>query len=60
MISHSIDFYEEQFKNQIMQTLFGSNDCCLKAYTLQLINTYSHDYQNINDAYLKVKREIVG
>lgn len=59
MTSHSIAFYEAQFKNQIMQAL-GDNHPCLKVYRQQLIKANSHDYKNINYAYLKVKRELVG
>ncbi|MFJ7661338.1 hypothetical protein ACIQXW_02960 [Lysinibacillus sp. NPDC097162] len=60
MTSHSISFYENQLKQQIMNNLSGQNGISLQTYMNRLIQENEHDYKNINYAYLNVKREIVG
>lgn len=60
MPSHSIAFYEEQFKVYIMETMLGAKTEPLKDFLLQLIDDHQNDYKEINYAYLKVKKELLG
>ncbi len=58
--SHSIAFYEEQFKSYVMYITFSGKSNSLKSYLCQLICQNETDYKLINYAYLKVKRELIG
>lgn len=60
MASHSIAFYEEQFKVYIMENMLGEKTETLKDFLLQLIDDHQNDYKEINYAYLKVKKELLG
>ncbi|MEK9200002.1 hypothetical protein SFC08_05225 [Lysinibacillus halotolerans] len=60
MPSHSIAFYEEQFKVYIMENMLGEKTETLKDFLLQLIDDHQNDYKEINYAYLKVKKELLG
>lgn len=60
MASHSIAFYEEQFKVYIMEKILGEKTETLNDFLIQLIDEHENDYKEINYAYLKVKRELLG
>lgn len=60
MPSHSIAFYEEQFKTHIMQAFLGVKTNCLKSILHELIRENEKDYKMVNYAYLNVKKELVG
>jgi len=60
MTSHSILFYENQLKQQIMKNLSSEHFISLQAYIKKLIQDNPDDYKNINYAYLNIKRELVG
>ena len=60
MTSHSIAYYEEQFKIYIMQIIVGEKTNCLDFFLHEVINEHEEDYKKIHDAYLKVKKELVG
>ncbi|MFL0507006.1 hypothetical protein ACH0B5_14780 [Ureibacillus sp. 179-F W5.1 NHS] len=60
MPSHSRAFYEEQFKVYIMENMLGEKTETLKDFLLQLIDDHQNDYKEINYAYLKVKKELLG
>ncbi|MEC1177153.1 hypothetical protein P9B03_01535 [Metasolibacillus meyeri] len=60
MTSHSISFYENQLKQQIMNNLVGVNIISLQNYIKELIHENPDDYKNINYAYLNIKHELVG
>ena len=60
MTPHSILYYENQFKQQIMSNLSGHQIISLQIYLNKLIQENANDYKNINYAYLNVKRELVG
>ncbi len=60
MTSHSILFYENQLKQQIMNNLSSEHMISLQVYIKILIHENPDDYKNINYAYLNIKRELVG
>jgi hypothetical protein len=60
MTSHSILFYENQLKQQIMNNLSSEHMISLQVYIKILIQENTEDYKNINYAYLNIKRELVG
>lgn len=60
MTAHTISFYENQLRQQIMNNLSGENIISLQNYIKNLIQENTDDYQNINYAYLNIKRELVG
>ena len=52
--------YEEQFKVYIMQGMSSGKTKDLKSYLQQLIDENKEAYAEINFAYLKVKKELLG
>ncbi|WP_339280987.1 hypothetical protein [Lysinibacillus sp. FSL P2-0066] len=60
MTSHSILFYENQVKQQIMNNLSSEHSISLQTYIKKLIQKNPEDYKSINYAYLNIKRELVG
>jgi len=60
MSGHSISYYEEQFKKQIMNALVGEQLVSLSQLLKDLIQENQEDYRNINYAYLNVKKELTG
>ncbi|KUF32549.1 MULTISPECIES: hypothetical protein [Lysinibacillus] len=59
MTSHSISFYINQLKQQIMNNLSGEHIRPLQLYIRKLIEENPNDYTSINDAYLTIKHELV-
>lgn len=52
--------YEERFKVYIMQGMSTGKTSSLKSYLQQLIDENKEAYAEINFAYLKVKKELLG
>ncbi|WP_342543859.1 hypothetical protein [Lysinibacillus sp. FSL W7-1291] len=59
MTSHSISFYINQLKQQIMNNLSGEHIRPLQLYIRKLIEENPNDYTSINDTYLTIKLELV-
>ena len=60
MSGHSISYYEEQFKKQIMNALAGEQLVSLRQLLKDLIQENQEDYRIINYAYLNVKKDLTG
>jgi len=60
MSSQSIYYYEEQFKEYIMNGLVGEQVIALKRLLGDVIRENPEDYSTIQFAYMKVKRELMG
>ncbi|MGE7695136.1 hypothetical protein ACQKNC_13645 [Lysinibacillus sp. NPDC094177] len=60
MTSHSISYYENQLRQQIMNNLYNENFISLQNYVKELIQENTDNNKNITYAYLNIKRELVG
>lgn len=60
MTTHSISYYENRFKEAIMNGLLAEEGTQLQVLLNNLIQENEKDSININNAYLNVKREIAG